>query len=143
VAETRKFHLGEVLSVTTGRLVAPGHIGAVHALLDFMTRDTLFTHQLPRAMRECRPELLRQHPKLAGVPVPEGFDGEADVLAWLAGQVATYGEFLVVSPLAAEDHTRVNPLTELAMNYPHLKVIPVVLDDKISGEGQGSGDGAG
>jgi hypothetical protein len=137
MAETRKFHLGDVLSVTTGRLVAPGHMPAVHELLDYLTGDVLMTHQLPRAVGECAPHLLRQHPQLAGVPLPESFDGEADVLAWLAEQVATYGEHLVVAPLPPEDHTRINPLTELAMNYPHLVVIPVVRDDKIDDGGGG------
>lgn len=124
--QVRKFHLGDVLSVTTGRLVAPGHIAAVHELLDFMTGDTLFTHQLPRAADECGPELRRQHPQLADVPVPDSFDGEAHVRSWLAEQVAVYGEHLDVAPLAPDEHTRINPLTELAMNYPHLTVVPVV-----------------
>lgn len=124
---TRRFHLGDILTVTTGKLVSPGHVAAVHELLDFMTGDTLMTHQLPRAMEECQPELFRQHPKLADVSVPDRFEGEAHVRSWLSEQVATFGEHWDVAPLAAEDHTRINPLTELAMRAPHLTVIPVEL----------------
>lgn len=123
MAETRQFHLGDVLSVTTGRLVAPGHIGAVHALLDYLTGDTLFTHQLPRAMDECQPDLLRQHPQLADVPVPESFDGEAHVLAWLAEQVAEHGEHLDVAPLSPGEHARIHPVDELKFAFPDKRVI--------------------
>lgn len=126
----RRFHLGDILTVTTGRLVAPRHTDAVYDILTFMTGDEgLMTHQLSRAMEECQPHLLRQHPQLASVPLPERFDGEADVMAWLSAQVATFGEYLEVAPLAPEDHTRIDPLTELAMNYPHLTVVPVEVPD--------------
>jgi hypothetical protein len=71
MSETRDFELGDVLSVTSGRLVARRHIGALYDLLGFMTGDTLFTHQLPGASDACAPELLRQHPWLAGIEVPD------------------------------------------------------------------------
>jgi hypothetical protein len=124
----KAFHLGDILSVTTGRLVAPGHIQAVHGLLDFMTGDTLFTHQLPRACDECAPDLLRQHPDLADVPLPERFESPDEVGPWLAEQVARFGEYIDVAPLSPADHTRINPLEELAMHYPDKPVISVLMD---------------
>lgn len=133
--QSRQFHLGDILTVTTGKLVSPGHVAAVHELLNFMTGDMLMTHQLSRAMDECQPGLLRQHPDLADVRVPSGLNGHAEVLAWLATQTVVYGEYREVASLPPEDHTRINPLTELAMNYPHLKVVPVVVDDEGSGDG--------
>lgn len=139
--QTRKFHLGDILTITTGRLVAPGRIAAVHEFLDYMTGDTLMTHQLPRACDECAPELLRQHPHLADVPVPESFDDEAGVIAWLSEQVAAHGEYLDVAPLRSEDHTRINPVAELAMIAPHMQAIPVVVDDGRHNIGDGGEGG--
>jgi hypothetical protein len=133
MAEPREFHLGDILSVTTDRLVSPGLVPAVHELLDYMTGDTLFTHQLPRASDECKPELLRQHPDLAGVQVPDQFDSDDHVWSWLAEQVATYGQTRQVKPMAPENHTRIHPLQELAMNHPHLTVVPVVVEDDVDG----------
>lgn len=65
--EVRLFPLDVVLSITTGRLVASNHIQAVYEILDYMTCDNLYTHQLPRAGTECKPWLLRWHPKLTEV----------------------------------------------------------------------------
>ena len=62
---TKTFHLGDILSVTTSRLVSPRHIDGVYDILNWMTGDNLFTHQLPRASRECEGPLLAQHPDLA------------------------------------------------------------------------------
>jgi len=106
----RQFSLGAVLTVTTGRLLCD--IGDLYKILDYMTGDTLFTHQLPRASEECQEPLLEQHPHLRGVEVPrlEGWEAYA---AWLKGQAAVLGDPLEVQPLAAVDHTHIDPLVEL------------------------------
>ena len=58
------FHISDILSVTTGRLVSTRHIDGVYDILNFLTGDDLFTHQLPRANRECEPWLRSQFPLL-------------------------------------------------------------------------------
>lgn len=49
--ETKSFHIGDVLSAMTGTLVSPRHIGGVYDVLNWMTGESLMTHQLPRASR--------------------------------------------------------------------------------------------
>lgn len=127
--ETRDFHLGDILSITTGLLVSPRHIDGVYDILNWMTGDNLFTHQLPRARDECRQPLLEQHPDLVDVQVPDKFDGEEHVMEWLAEQVERYGETRPVAPLDPVDHTRIDPFDELQMKAPHMQVIPVELRD--------------
>lgn len=70
MSETREFHLGAVLSVTTPYMLCPDGIDGVKDLLEFMTEDLLDAHQLRRASDECTPRLLEQHPWLAEVTVP-------------------------------------------------------------------------
>jgi hypothetical protein len=123
----RMFDLGDVLSVTTGKLVAPRHIDAMYDLLGFMTGDTLWTHQLPRACDECAPELLRQHPQLAQVQPPSEFRDADHVWSWLAAQKRIHGDQVSVAPLAASDHTSINPVAELKMMRPDAEVITVVV----------------
>jgi hypothetical protein len=129
---SKAFHLGDILTVTTGgRLVSPRHMEGVYDILNWMTGESLMTHQLPRALRECEGPLLAQHPDLAGVSVPEVFgDGtresaELAVDAWLAEQVAVYGEMREVEPLNPDDHTHIDPLTEIAIVAPQAEVIVV------------------
>lgn len=122
---TKSFHLGDILSVTTGYLVSPRHIDGVYDVLNHMTGDNLFTHQLPRASDECSPHLLAQHPDLAEVPVPDEFDGKEHVERWLAEQVARFGEYRDVAPLAEADHTRIDPIAELQMMRPGMPVVVV------------------
>lgn len=57
------FETRALLTVTTGRLLC--EIGDVYKLLNHMTGENLFTHQLPRAMDECSPWLLLWYPELA------------------------------------------------------------------------------
>jgi hypothetical protein len=128
--EQRYFHLGDILTITTGLLVSPRHVGGIYDILNFMTGDNLFTHQFPRAMDECQPVLLAQHPQLRAVQVPDEFDGKEHVDRWLASQVARFGETLPVMPLDPTDHTRIPPLTELGMmGVPAERIIPVVVEE--------------
>lgn len=87
------------------------------------------THQLPRVSRECAPSLREQFPDLAAVEVPEDLEGEAAVMSWLSGIVAQYGETRAVRPLDPEDHTRINPITEMRMMRPDMPIVGVVVDD--------------
>lgn len=92
-----------------------------------MTGDDLFTHQLPRASRECAPDLARQHPDLAAIVVP-AFADELAVRTWLDEQVARFGEFRDVAPMNPADHTSIDPLTEFSAMRPGMPVVPVLID---------------
>ena len=108
----RRFHICDILSVSHGVLVSPAHIDGVYAILNFMTHDNLFTHQLPRANRECEPWLRRQFPWLDEISA-DGV-GRDNWQQWLDGCVARFGEYHDVEPIPQDDHDRVDPLTELA-----------------------------
>lgn len=131
----RLFDLGDVLTITTGRLVSTRHMEGVYDILNFMTGDDLMTHQLPRTSRECEGPLLAQHPQLSGVVVPEFDDNDtneerrAAVETWLAEQVEIFGARLPVTPLATAEHTRIDPIAELLMRYPDKQVIVVQVPD--------------
>lgn len=119
--ETRNFHIGDILSITTGCLVSPRHMEGVYDILNFMTGESLFTHQLPRVASEAEPVLLAQHPQLADADAsgvtPENHQ------AWLEAAVAKYGKELPVKPMTADDHERIDPLSELAEKVHPDKIV--------------------
>lgn len=121
---SRMFGLGAILTVTTDRMLARD-IGDIYELLNFMTGDNLFTHQLPRAAGECKPALLEQHPQLADIAVPDLADADA-YMAYLAGLEDTYGAELAVTPLPGDAHTHIDPLAELADMMPGKPIVVVV-----------------
>jgi hypothetical protein len=65
--DSKLFHIGTILSVTTGRLVSPTGLNGVYEILSYMAGESVYTHQIPRFGEECAPWLLRQHPQLANV----------------------------------------------------------------------------
>lgn len=130
--DVRRFPLGVVLSVTTGRLLAP--FADLHELLDFMTGDRLMTHQLPRAVEECAPVLLARHPRLAAVSLPAEFSGAEDVHRWVAEQAVRLGQGVTVATLDPDDHTRIDPLTELRLLRPDVEITVIGTPDASTGE---------
>ncbi|WP_020525886.1 DUF7736 domain-containing protein [Catelliglobosispora koreensis] len=126
---TKTFSLGAVLTVTTDIMLCP--FDDLHELIEFMAGEPVWIHQLTRVANEAKPELLRQHPDLADVTVPE-LSSWAECAAFLATLAAVYGTEREVSPLSREDHTSVDPLAEFAMNFPGVEVVPVVLDGEVA-----------
>lgn len=144
MSQARDFHLGDILSITGERLVAPNGMDGVRAILEFMTGDSLFCHQLPRAKTECEPWLLRQHPFLGSPDVlaelaelelmlesPAGKQmPQALCLGWLSKLTAHYGETFPVEPIPADSHERINPIEELAAMVGPERVIVVAAGDR-------------
>lgn len=112
MSNVKQFHIGDILSITTGRLVSPRHIEGVYDILNHLTADSLFTHQLPRASRECAPYLCERFPDLAAVEVPEEFDGEGHVKRWLAALVKVHGESRDVEAMRDGVHEYRDPIAE-------------------------------
>ena len=106
--KTRRFPLRVVLTVTTGRLLTErkgpmdNGIGDLYELLNWITGDGLYTHQLGRASEAARPWLFKCFPELTGVN---------DTLHLLDGWLST-GE-----PQQAIQRW----LTEIKLNAPDLK----------------------
>lgn len=69
--KTKRFSLRVVLTVTTGRMLTErkgpmdNGIGDLYGILNWITGDSLFTHQLGRASEAARPWLLKCFPELA------------------------------------------------------------------------------
>lgn len=136
-ATTRRFHIGDLLSVVTGRLVSPSHISGVYDVCDFVTGQAHMTHQLPRACEVVKTWLLEQHPWLAEIEVPR-FDMPSGVsrddsmqivFEWLATPVAQYGEVHEVGPMPFGMYVGREPIAKLREMAPHAEVIQVEMPE--------------
>ena len=108
---SKKFSLGSVLSIVGDRLLCD--IGDVYKILNYMTDDNLYTHQLPRASKECKPYLLKEHPFL--IECVEMCE-EINTDNWrvkLAEMEMNYGDKVEVEPIPKDDHSRKDALKEL------------------------------
>jgi hypothetical protein len=124
----KEFHIGDILSVTSERLVSPRHVDGLYDLLGWMTGEKPMTHQLPRLAEECAPSLRKQFPDLAALEVPSGLNSEEAVLFWLGEQESVYGTRREVAPLPVGDHTVIDPIGEFRMTYPQVPIIGVRME---------------
>lgn len=60
----RQFHIGDVLTVTTGRMVSTRGFTGLYEILDYMTGKEILTTSLTDTMQECKISLLDQFPQL-------------------------------------------------------------------------------
>lgn len=128
----RLFHISDVLSVTTGLLVGSRHIDGVYEILNFLTGDSVYTHQIPRVMKECDPWLRAQFPRLfpddslmaelmAGLgrslaAIRDGNSAERTlaVATWVDVVRQAFGmpELVPVYEMGADIHTHIDPVEE-------------------------------
>ena len=133
-----KFHLGDLLTITTGRLVSPSKIEGVYKILNHMTGDNLYTHQLGRATDECAPWLRNRYPFLDSPEVAQEVkrligclelndkaDHPAACKNWLEFMVSVYGEWFEVDPIPQDEHRHIDPLVEAEQMVGKDKVITV------------------
>ena len=123
--QTKEFATCDVLSTVTGRLV--GKMDGIYQVLNWMTGESVFTHQIPRIGREATPVLVAAHPALQqAVDEAEQVTRE-NWKEWLQTWEDRYGPTISVPKLGADTHERIDPMSELAEMVHPDKIIPVVI----------------
>jgi hypothetical protein len=110
--DTKRFHLGDVLTVTTGHLLSPSGMEGVYKILSWLTGESVYTHQIPRALDQSRAAVLRQFPQLLAADT-DGITAENHGPR-LAELVAKHGEWFDVEQLPAGEDGPRDPAAELA-----------------------------
>jgi hypothetical protein len=108
----RKYHLSDILSITTGKLVSIKHIDGVYDILNYLTGVNLYTNEIPRALKECKVYLLEQFPQLKEVNA-DGVNGY-NIYEWVESQIKIFGEYLEVDKLPVGIYEYKEPKVELA-----------------------------
>lgn len=121
--ETQEFPTHDVLGTITGVLI--GDIGGIYQVLNWMTGESVFTHQLPRISREATPVLVAAHPLLqqavdeAKQVTPENWK------QWRQTWEDRYGPTIAVPKFSADTHERIDPISELAEKVHPDKIIAI------------------
>lgn len=148
MTEVKRFHLGDLVSVYTGILVSPNHIGGVYDVCDFVTGEKHMTHQLPRASEAVRPWLAGQHPWLVDVVVDLDIPSSADrdeawliVSTWLDQAATQWGEYHEVRAMPLGMYVGREPIAELREMAPHAQIVEVEVAGSADTTGTGTPDG--
>lgn len=102
----KKFKIEVVLSAVTGKLMCK--MDDIYEILNFLTGDNLFTHQLPRAGKVVRGPVFRQHPFLKDIDVSEV--NTENVWDKVAEIKAKHPNEILLMPI--ENWTHINPIDE-------------------------------
>ncbi|MGV1867171.1 MULTISPECIES: DUF7736 domain-containing protein [unclassified Rhizobium] len=123
--KTKTFPIAAVMSTVTGILVSEDGIGCVYEVLNWMTGESVFTHQIPRISREAAPVILDLYPEMqAAINEAEQVNGE-NWRNWLATWTERYGAEIEVPVMNIAEHERIDPISELAEKVSPDRIITI------------------
>lgn len=123
MTETKEFPADVVLTIVTGHMICD-QIGQVYEILNWMTDDEIYTHQIPRVIREVRGEIVKMHPRLAQATPMEGIEGEPFAI-WVRNWITKHGYTYIKVPKVSHLHVRKDPVAELQERFPNANIIVV------------------
>ena len=122
---TKDFPTLAVLSVTSGRLLTQpkdasegNGIDQIYEVLEWMSDDLPFTHQLWRFIEECKPWIYQWHPEIIEADkwienkLIEKCEAE-DVKACQTAMLAKFGETITLQKIPQGYHEIKDPIDEL------------------------------
>jgi hypothetical protein len=118
MTDTKDFPTLDALSALTGSLVSPAGIGAVYEVLNFMTGESVYTHQIPRISREAQAFMCKRLPDLVATCQEAAQVTPENYREWQARWLARHGDTITVARMGIEDHEPIDPLSELAEKVP-------------------------
>jgi hypothetical protein len=121
--QTKEFATVDVLSTITGRLM--GDIGGVYEVLNWMTGESVFTHQLPRIGREATPVVVAAHPTLQQAVDEAEQVNQENYKEWRQRWEDRYGPTIAVPKFGADTHESIDPMSELAEKVHPDKIITI------------------
>lgn len=108
---SKQFDLGAILNITTGILFTS--MDDVYEVLNYLTGDSIFTHQIPRVMDVAKPYVLSLHPELEGVGVDVAINSFEDAKAFVDEQKKIYGNKLSLTSMSKTDgYSHADPIEE-------------------------------
>lgn len=123
--QTKEFATRDVLSTVTGRLM--GDIGGVYQVLNWMTGESVFTHQIPRISREAIPVVLTAHPTLQQAIDESEQVTQENYATWRDTWEDRYGPTIAVPKFNDDTHEAIDPMSELAEMVHPDKIVAVKL----------------
>ena len=132
----------DILSITHGKLISLEKMDGIYKILNFLTGENLFTHQLVRASETCKPYLLKAYPVLCDPQVETAFEKLSEVLAHLREKSSSDDEIMLAIKGWAVKY--IYPVTGeyldiLPLDRPYLEMDPV--DEAIWMRGHDKGIG--
>jgi len=119
--KTEVFTLGQVLSVSTGKLLCG--MAGLYEIMNFLTGENLLTHQLVRAFAPCKKYALEQFPNLEEVDT--SCVNTENALSWVEEQKELFGELFALTPMPPGYYSPMDPMEELCTMVPKEKIIVV------------------
>lgn len=95
--ERNKFHITDILSVTSGRIVSRDYVDGLYEIISFLMDKAVPPSRLEQAREICRSYLMRQMPELQGIDTQEVNPDTYD--EWVEALENRFGAIHTLKPL--------------------------------------------
>jgi hypothetical protein len=92
---------------------------------NWMTGESVFTHQIPRISREAQPVLVAAHPSLLQAIDEADQVNRENWQEWRDRWLDRYGPTIAVPKFTAQTHQSIDPLSEAAERFRPDQIVVV------------------
>ena len=85
----------------------------LYDILNYLSSDEIYTHQIPRVMKVAKSYVLEKYPQLDGVGKVVVINNEQDVKTFIDEQKNIYGDSFGLSPMPNEMYQHIDPIDEI------------------------------
>jgi hypothetical protein len=128
MSTANKFHPSVVATIIVGNMLSYNRMEGVYKILNHMTGEAVFTHQIGRIMQEASPVLKKALPEFTEWVNESGYGlvlDEDSHKEWLGRLTKRWGEELEVPVMDVNQHESIDPFSELAEKMHPDKIIQV------------------
>lgn len=93
----KNFDLDVILTVTSGRLFT--NIENLYDILNYLTNDKIYTHEIPYLMNIAKKYILSKYPQLVNVGRDVAINNWQDIKNFIDEQKKIYGNSIRISPM--------------------------------------------
>ena len=106
----KSFDLATMISIISGKLFTSWE--NLNSALNFLTGESLYTHQIPRAANVASKHILKSYPELEDIGKDVIINSDYEREAFVGSLVKIFGNEFILEPIKEDEYEHKNPLIE-------------------------------
>ena len=109
--EKRTFDFATMISIISGRMFTS--MEKLYDALNFLTQETIYTHQIPKILPPSAKHILKTYPELEDIGKDVIINSEEEAERFIKSLSQIFGNEFTLEPMSDEEYSHTDPFEDL------------------------------